>query len=216
MATNETISISMDGVLEGVADRLVLQSPAGQKALKSTVREMSNWLARQVKRALAKSLNVRQKDLNKAIKSRLKTRVIAKEFYADVWIGLEPFPLIYLGAEQHGQGVVWADKHLRLGSFIATIRGKENVYRRKYRGSGSTRQSRQALGESRTRRGYLGSLPDNLAGRFPLELQRVEIYRQALSALKKVEAQAAEEFRKRLVRRLDFYINSPQRSRTRK
>lgn len=212
---NDIISIKMDEVLADVADKLVLKSPAGQKALASATREMSRWLTRQVKRTVAKSLNIRQKDLNEVFKSRVKSRVIAKEFYAEVWIGLDPLPLIKLGAEQHGPGVVWADKHLRLGAFIADVWGQPDVYRRKFRGPGSTARSRSAISENRSRLGYSDQGASSLAGRFPLERQTIPIDKEVLAALKRVEREATLEYRKRVIRRLNFYLNPELRRRKR-
>lgn len=212
---NDIISIKMDEVLADVADKLVLKSPAGQKALASATREMSRWLTRQVKRTVAKSLNIRQKDLNEVFKFRIKNKIIAKEFYAEVWIGLDPLPLLKLGAEQHGPGVVWADKNLRLGAFIANVYGYDDVYRRKYTGPGSTQKSRSAVSESRARKGLGSEVDGRLPGRFPLERQTIPIDKEVLPALKRVEREATLEYRKRVIRRLNFYLNPELRRRKR-
>jgi len=190
-----TVSLSIDTVLTDFADRLVLQSPEGQKAIKSTIREMSVWLSRQVKRAVSKSIDVRQSDLNKVLKGRVKSKVVAKEFYAEVWIGLNPFPLHKMNPEQAGKGVIWGEKHLWLGTFIANIYGEEKVWKRKYKGKGSTHRGR---GD----------------GRFPVVMQGIDVYQVAGNALKRVEKQASEEFAKRFVRRLDFYLNPPKSRRS--
>ena len=191
---SDTITLGISSDLTQFIDEIVLDSPAGKKAIRSALKEMRTWMSREVKRAVSKSIDVRQKDLNEVLKTRVHTRIMFDDYVADIWVGLNPFPLIDMGAEQAPPGVIWADKHLRLGTFIATLHGKENVYKRKFSGPGSSQRGR---GD----------------GRFPIMKQSVPVYDVVADAFSKIEKRAAAEFQKRFLRRLDFYQNKPARKR---
>ncbi|WP_290876936.1 phage tail protein [Aquabacterium sp.] len=121
-------------------DQIVLDLAASEdqveKALRSTISKMANWLRARTVRGLSDELKMQQRIIRRRLKA-FKFKQTARGGMATVWYGLNPVGMIYLGAKQDkspGGGVTVKQGAVRNvpGAFIATMRnGHEGVFKRR-------------------------------------------------------------------------------------
>ncbi|AXI83134.1 hypothetical protein FUT69_00685 [Xylella taiwanensis] len=95
-----------------------------EQALRSTKVKMASWLRTRSIRGLSDSLKVQHKILRR----RLRTYRLRDQM--KLWYGLDPIPFIWLQPKATASGVRGAGgRHIK-GAFIATVRGKRQVFKR--------------------------------------------------------------------------------------
>lgn len=118
-------------------DQLILDFAATEqqveKALRSTISKMANWLRARTVRGLSDELKMHQRIIRRRLKAT-KFRGTAHGGFATIWYGLNPVGLTYLGASQSGSGVKvkQGTRNNVPGGFIAKMRnGHEGVFKRR-------------------------------------------------------------------------------------
>jgi hypothetical protein len=158
------------------------------RAIDRALRKTTRWVLNQLKRKIAKTLNINQK----AIAKRFTARVVKKAGYGYVWIGLNPVEAQLAGAARQNKGGVTVKGRFFEGAFLQRIYTEdEKVWRRKYRGPGS---SSNGLG----------------GGRFPVEKMEIEIEDEARKIIEQFRPNASAEFAKKLRQELNFEFNVKQ------
>lgn len=129
------ISIHADRIDQLVLDLAATEGQV-EKALRSTVSKMANWLRARTVRGLSEELKMQQRIIRRRLKAT-KVKQTANGGIATIWYGLNPVGLIYLGAKQNkaaGGGVTTRQGHRHNvpGGFIAKMpNGKEGVFKRR-------------------------------------------------------------------------------------
>lgn len=185
------LSITVDPVIEGTVSAIDLESKKGRKARSRALRKWSRWARSQTLKALSKDLGVTQKGL----KPRVRISVISKQGMAELWIGLNPLPAHLAGKPKHTPQYrgTFVKGYYFEGAFVANAdNSTDKVWRRKFRGPGSTSQ---------------GPQQKHLRGRFPLELQKISVEEVTLAAILSIEAKAPQRLRDIFAEELNFAFN---------
>lgn len=99
------ISVNVDASqLQAIIQRLNAAPRVSNLALRSTILRMAGWLQTRVRRALATTLQVRQRKLNARV-VRTRVAMVGDQVQGSVWVGLNPMSLIEFRARQNRTGV---------------------------------------------------------------------------------------------------------------
>lgn len=170
---------------------------ASDRAIKKTIR----WLKTRVAREISTATKVPQKSL----KPRMTTTVAGKG--ADrvhiLWFGSMPLPAEKAGKARQTKKGTTAGKHRFEGAFVATIYNPEaNVWVRTRRN-----QSVGHLTLGKKRRPGAGSVPRELAGRFPVQRVGVELDALAGEVFKRYHQRAEARFGELIEQELNYAVN---------
>lgn len=156
------------------------------KAIVRAIRKTVSWLRRQLIKQVASEAGIPQK----AIRQRGKAKTFAKEQYGVVWLGLNPVGAHLIGKpRQTRRGVRVGRKHFFEGAFLSRIYSdNEKVWRRKFRGPGSTSRGR---GD----------------GRFPVEVMLIELETIGEQEAKALNNEARVRFLRTMKQEINFAIN---------
>lgn len=155
------------------------------KAVKRTFRKTVTWMKKQVLSNIAADANIPQK----AIRPRVQDRIYFKDNVATVWVGLYPVGAHKVGKpRQTKKGTRIGRKHFFESAFPAEIFGYEKVWRRVFRGPGSSKRGR---GD----------------GRFPVEVMLIELEKIGEDAAQKIMKEAQLRFHRTLKQEINYAIN---------
>ncbi len=207
MQDGVSISLDVASDIDALTLGLDRQSKAVSKAITRALRKTMTRLASHVKRRLQSEMQLSRDAMN----DRFRTRLNIKDGYAALWLGLLPLEAQKLRkVKQNAVGVV-AGKEVFEQAFMATVySGGEKVWRRKFRGTGSTARSRAALGVKGFARkavaggGQYGS--SNPVGRFPLEKMTVDIAEPGTLLMRQMRSEVRSWFRRLLEQELNYAI----------
>ncbi len=202
------ISLDISDITQTYTAYLAHRPEVVRKAVRRALRKTAQWYFRQISREIQQATGIVQK----ALKGRARITVVDKDLYANVWFGLDPMEAHRVGRTRQtrrgvtaGRGIRFDSAFLAAADFGRSGRPERKVWRRKYRGPGSTERSRQALSN------------EDLAGRFPLEMMKVPVYEAAAQIFARHRNGARQRYQQILQQEINYALNvEPFRPRRRR
>lgn len=193
-SAGSSLDINLQAALDELAPGLSAYEKSTQQALKRAIRKFMRWLQREISRLIKSRTGVAQKSL----KARFKVTLLLKEGYASLWVGLNPIEAQLAGGVRQLKVGTRAAGQLFEGAFYRPVYGKEaKVWRRKFRGKGSTKRSWIHLKRS---------APDEIAGRFPVEKMTIDIDRPSREEINRLQSRAQKRFKTLFQQELNYAV----------
>jgi hypothetical protein len=125
---NEVFRLQVSQDVSGLAESLGLLEKQVRAAMRTATRKTSSWANREGARGLAKAAGVPLRTLKAGMRIKLKVKSSGGRVGAQLWYGLNPIALKYLGAKQTARGVRGGGQTIP-GAFISPELNN-HVYRR--------------------------------------------------------------------------------------
>lgn len=177
------IELDVDRTINELTKGLSDTSKAVDKAISRAIRKTMRWLSSQVLRLLVAETGIPRK----ALKGRVIQTVKPGQRFGQVWIGLSPIDAAKVGkAKQTSSGVKVGRRDFD-HAFLATVNGSEKVFRRRFRGPGSSQQGRDG-------------------GRLPIDKVTIPISEKGREVANRLQQRAESRFREILEQELNYAV----------
>lgn len=184
------IELDLDRAISEGTQYLDRNQAKVQKAINRALKKLMTWIRREVARGIQRGANVSQR----SIKGRFKTTLITDQGVAQLWVGLNPLPAHAVGSARQNRRGTRVRGNTFEGAFYKAVYGSEKkVYRRKFRGMGSTTKAKAS-----------GARSD---GRFPLEVMKIDIAEIGEQTATRIRTRGEARFKKLLDQELNYALS---------